>query len=129
MLTEFAMDRSRPECSPASSETRDTCHVRRNLSTQVKFFFHAERSGRFEESALAGACSAPDGDDERLGRRFAQAKWQVRTCAPDAPDADRVRLRVLAHGAPAPLAPPWRPSSNHLSTFQKKCDLLTTALS
>ena len=57
-----------------SSETRDTCHVRRNVSTQVKFFFHAEHSGRFEESALAGACSAPDGDDEQLGRRAAQAK-------------------------------------------------------
>ena len=76
------------------------------MSTQVKFFFHAEHSGRFEESALAGACSARDGDDERLGRRVAQAKWQVRTCAPDASDADRVRVRVLAHGARAPLAPP-----------------------
>ena len=53
----------------------------------------------------------------------AQAKWQVRTCAPDAPDADRVRLRVLVRGAPAPLAPPWRPSSSHLCTFQKKCDI------
>ena len=65
----------------------------------------------------------PDGDDERFSRRAAQGKWQVRTCAPDAPDADRVRLRVLVHGAPAPLAPPWRPTTNHLSTFQKKCDL------
>ena len=58
-----------------------------------------------------------------MGRRSTQGKWQVRTCAPDAPDADRVRLRVLGHGAPAPLAPPWRPTTSHLSTFQKKCDL------
>ena len=107
-----------------SSDARETCNVRRNLSTRVKFFFHAERSGRMVKSAFGDVRSAPDGDDERLGRRSAQAKWQVRTCAPDAPDADRVRLRVLVHGAPAPLAPPWRPSSNHLSTFQKKCDVL-----
>ena len=65
-----------PTAAP-SSDARDTCHVRRNLSTQVKYFFHAERSGRFEESALAGACSARDGDDERLGRRAAGRAGQM----------------------------------------------------
>ena len=102
-----------------SSETRDTCHVRRNLSTRVKFFFHAERSGNMVKSAFGAVRNAPNGDDERFIKCFAQGKWQVRTCAPDAPDADRVRLRVLGHGAPAPLAPPWRPTTSHLSTFQK----------
>ena len=35
-----------------SSDARDTCHVRRNLSTQVKYFFHAERSGLISLAVL-----------------------------------------------------------------------------
>ena len=88
-----------------SSDARDTCHVRRNLSTQVKYFFHAERSGLMGKQLFGAVRSAPEGDDERFIKRFAQGKWQVRTCAPDAPDADRVRVRVLGHGAPAPARP------------------------
>ena len=49
-----------------SSDARDTCHVRRNLSTQVKYFFHAERSGLMGKQLFGAVRGAPDGDDERL---------------------------------------------------------------